>query len=276
MDFDLSLLLALLGGYWFIHLSFFYRFRAQTLTGYRLVFEAALVGFGFVALAFLVRFFFRDGEVGSCVAQVWSEVAGPGAEVLGVLVLALLLVPPAAWLSNVFEGLRELSRVPELWDDSFPTHQDLLQASYNHALDKALHRSGNELSLLFHAAALSQQTVNLTLRNGKVYVGWIKRSPGLKPDEQYVRLAPLMSGYRKEESHEVFFNIDYPSDEYEDARSPIELEEFEVILPVAEIVSARLFDFDVYERHFAAASSSEPTPTVGGRGGPRGSYPFRA
>lgn len=48
MPSNLLLLLPLLGGYGFIHLFYFTRFRAQTLEGHRLIFEAAMWGFGFV------------------------------------------------------------------------------------------------------------------------------------------------------------------------------------------------------------------------------------
>jgi hypothetical protein len=48
------LLLPLLGGFLFIHLTHFFRFGAQRLDGYRLLFQSAIAGICLSALARLV------------------------------------------------------------------------------------------------------------------------------------------------------------------------------------------------------------------------------
>jgi hypothetical protein len=48
------LLLPLIGGFLFVHLTHFFRFGAQRLDGYRLLFQSAIAGIGLSAAARLI------------------------------------------------------------------------------------------------------------------------------------------------------------------------------------------------------------------------------
>ena len=255
---DLLILLPLLGGYWFIHLSDFTRFRAQTLSGYRLIFEAALCGFAFVPVAAALCHVVQPTAPGSWIVGTWEALFGWGAEGLGVLSLSLLLAPVFAVLFNLVAGVRQYSEWDGIWDDEAPSLADLREASLIRARERAVQRVGNHLTKLFFAAAVTSQAVNLTMRHGKVYVGWITKLPTLDPDEEYVRLLPMISGYRDRYTREVRFTTDYPYGEYDEPTSPVDGEEFQVVLPIAKILSARLFDEEVYERFFAGQAKGTP------------------
>jgi hypothetical protein len=50
----------------------------------------------------------------------------------------------------------------------------------------------------------------LTLRDGKVYVGYIEQLPPVRARKfEYIRILPLWSGYRDQATKEVFKTTDY-------------------------------------------------------------------
>jgi len=62
-----------------------------------------------------------------------------------------------------------------------------------------------------------------------------------------------MSGYRDKATHELTFNTDYTRVYQElmgedESRLVRGVEDFEIVIPVAEVLSANLFDPDVYGR----------------------------
>lgn len=95
--------------------------------------------------------------------------------------------------------------------------------------------------------------VSVTLRNRKVYVGFVVRTFDPAYDRKYVIILPTMSGYRAEPTHTMTFDTDYTrvyqallaEDESRLVRG---VEDFQVVIPVAEVVSANLFDWEAYLR----------------------------
>ena len=75
-----------------------------------------------------------------------------------------------------------------------------------------------------------------------------------------VALLPLNSGYRKEDTHELEITTNYAPVLWEflekHGSSGLVYEDFRVVIPMSEIVSARIFDPDVYEL-FQQEGSSE-------------------
>lgn len=237
MPSNLLLLLPLIGGYAFIHLCYFTRFRAQTLEGHRLIFEAAVWGFLFVAPArFLTRFWL--GEI-PWVQELWADLGGTHMGYLGTLVCALVLAPCCAVLSNFcvaawLQGTEEMreQEVP-------PSFREFMEPARLLALDKAILRSGDDLRILLHKAATRVMTVCLSMADGKVYMGIVTRPPNLRPDEKNLALLPVASGHRSKEDLRLNWNVRYPVDQYGKNLDP---DEFIVVLPLADIKNARLFD----------------------------------
>lgn len=102
----------------------------------------------------------------------------------------------------------------------------------------------NSLERLFYRAAVDSSLVQVTLSDGKVYVGWIDRLP---PDpastDAYLQLLPITSGYRHKETKKVVFTTHY-DEIYEN--EAVDLYDFLKILPIANIESAGTFQQDVY------------------------------
>jgi len=101
-----------------------------------------------------------------------------------------------------------------------------------------------------HRAMMDLAPVSLTLKSRKVYVGFVQGVPSLDPAKAYIRLLPVLSGYRDSDKLIYCFTTDYAAaiDEVEDPRSLIK------VIPLSEIQSAGLFDVGLYERHFVPPS----------------------
>jgi len=118
-----------------------------------------------------------------------------------------------------------------------------------------LHSSGRSEALdqfLFNAAE-NQTLVQLSLTDQKFYIGNIQALPA-NPNATgaYVRLLPMVSGYRDATHHKLVFTTFY-QDVYEKLVEESVLDEetfnsFIKILPISSIASANEFDPDIYRR----------------------------
>jgi hypothetical protein len=104
------------------------------------------------------------------------------------------------------------------------------------------------------AALDAEVTVMVTLKNKKVYVGVALTVSPLETDRKWFALIPIMSGYRDESSKldlTVFYDEAYDTLHQKlavDAEALIQ--EFRIIVAVAEIVSIQVFDIETYMEHF--------------------------
>lgn len=133
------------------------------------------------------------------------------------------------------------------------------------ALELAVRRYGGDLLALLMDAANQRAPVLLTMSNRKVYVGFVVAWPSLGARHSYVKLLPTLSGFRDKATHRIEFTTSYWHVYADRARegsphSPIPADRlFGVVLPLAEIASARLFDESIYERYFAGRAN-DPVP----------------
>lgn len=98
-----------------------------------------------------------------------------------------------------------------------------------------------------------RKLIELSLKNGKVYIGFAFRSRMIRRDESDVALIPLASGYRNQEIHELTITTNYAPaiNEYLDSDQEIAdliREDFRVVISASEIVSARIFSPEIYQR----------------------------
>ena len=93
--------------------------------------------------------------------------------------------------------------------------------------------------------------VEVTLENGKVYVGWIVSADVPELDREFVAISPLISGYQ-DEKQEIVFTVNYAkvyvSMYGKDWEPYVDRMYFRNVLPVSTLRSARLFDVDIYLR----------------------------
>lgn len=234
------LLLPLLGGYFFTHLTYRLRFRAYGLNSYRLLFNSALYGLGFAVASHLAT------RVGLAVKwlrppiAVWKEFApfDYSGTAIGSLVVA-------AAFTIVFN---------QIWDQDASS-------------ELAITKHGDSLMKLLYESMKDQKTVMLTLTDFKVYVGYVVLDLNLKPDMPYVSILPTASGYRDRETHRVHLTVSYGQtyqEIVEGTRNDVVIDDFQVLFPSSLIASARVFNINVYRDYFG------DRPTVPKRSGRKG------
>ena len=88
------------------------------------------------------------------------------------------------------------------------------------------------------------------MENGKVYVGVPRESGVAVTGESDIAVVPLISGYRDEGMKTINVTTHYAKTLNElttDAENKLSFDDFQVILPMSEVKSARLFDPLAYQ-----------------------------
>lgn len=102
--------------------------------------------------------------------------------------------------------------------------------------------------------------VFLSLKNKKVYVG-ILIAATQDPNElqRFIKITPLMSGYRDEE-HKVIFNTNYIFDlNLNENKAPSA--DRDILLPVSEVFAFSGFDWKIHE-HFVKTGSTQDEMSI--------------
>ena len=216
------LFVPLMGGYLFLTWCHWTRFIVRRQSGHHLLFWSASVGLVLLACARGVELLLSD------VVQSWPNVLEQWQRVapfpyVGTTALAFLLGPCGAFVIN--------------W-----CHSESSGAM------RAVHSAGNSLELLLIEAMNSDSTVELTLHSGKAYVGWILNATVAEPERKFIEMLPLASGFRTQESHKLKFTTNYAPVLAQpfDPTESVTQHDFRVVIPVAEVRSARPFAFETY------------------------------
>jgi len=98
----------------------------------------------------------------------------------------------------------------------------------------------------------SGSSIMFTLNTGKIYIGWVKKEPEPSHNYEYIRILPLISGYRETESQKEIFVTFYNAVIKEVDNSSDGLfkhlteNSFDIVFPVDSIVSAHPFQLEAY------------------------------
>lgn len=109
---------------------------------------------------------------------------------------------------------------------------------------------GNLIELLIRASINHQDLIELSLSSGKSYIGFALKGGITGQREADVALIPVASGYRDKDTRELKITTDYRSvvQEYCENTSNLEHKDFRIVVPMREIISARIFHPKVYKR----------------------------
>jgi hypothetical protein len=232
----LLLLFSLAGGYAFLQLCYFFKHRWDALEWERNTFEAALVG---GVLFVLVR-----GAVPFLEHQAWLE------RVRDLIRLAIPYQYSASFVGALVAG----GIVAGVVNLVIPREKAIRLAVQHH---------GGELLILLQDAAQRPAPVSLTMTNRKVYIGFVMAPPS--PKYPYTKLLPTVSGYRRDGSLNMVLETKYwPVYEDLERRQQrgemlgVDPEDFGIVLPIADICSANLFDDATYSRYFEAKQQQPP------------------
>lgn len=230
--FGLSLL-PLLGGFLFLRFFNLTKDRAYRYSGYKLLFYSAFWGLiGDLVSILLINF-----------AKGLYKISNsyPNSVVSSLQNIDLSPYEPQSLLSFI---LLIISIVPlNLIFDEFSGYEYTIEALGTH-LEKILFDAQKNVHL-----------VSVTLKNRKVYVGYVI-SAGVstfRPDNDrvtYLSLLPVLSGFREESNLSVSFTTEYYemwTDEDLLKETGLSPQDFVMILPESEIASLNKFDYYVFQ-----------------------------
>ena len=204
-----TLLLPILGGYLFLVTCYLTRFIAVRDTGYHLFFKSAIAGSVLFATAFAVVTLTES--LSTAIQDIWpSHVA---LEYLGASALSLALGFLMAQGINVFCNKEKYAQ-------------------------KAAEKRGDRLELMLASSSDEQMQVEITLRSGKSYIGYVVQSPFAIHGKADVEIFPMASGYRKPDTQELRLTTHYSDilNSFDDTSSSINLspEHFRIAIHMSE------------------------------------------
>jgi len=128
-------------------------------------------------------------------------------------------------------------------------------------LRQAIFDLGTPLEKLLLDAQINDQLVSISLKNDKVYVGFvIEPQLSFRPyssQEGYITILPMLSGYRESETKKVNITTRYYEVIYNQellTSSAIKEKDFQMTLPEREIITVNKFDYNT----FKTFANSEP------------------
>ena len=226
------LLIPTLGGYWFLANLYLTRYSMLRDSGYHVLFKSAIAGCLLVVVARLIVVSLLNPYL-PYVGEVWKSYVP--FDYSGTVALSLLLGPLLPIVINRLYGAEK-------------------------AAQRTAISNGDLIELLISESIEREEFVEISLRSGKSYIGVALVSGIASHGESDIALIPVASGYRKEDTHELEITTNYAPVLWEflekHGSSGLVYEDFRVVIPMSEIVSARIFDPDVYEL-FQQEGSSE-------------------
>lgn len=204
MPFNL-LLLPLLGGFIFTRKWNKTHYEFQRSENERLLLLASVAGFSFLIIAFLVTSILR---LKFPELAVWWNKHVPG---------------PYSGASGLALFLGAVGWIPLNW---FYTKE--------RQVSKLIEENGDRFELLLKKAQDSVKMVSVTLKNGKVYAGFVKATINPANRIRSIGIIPTRSGYRDSGTKNLIFNSEYAqvyeqlTKEYDAAVDAIDLLEDEL------------------------------------------------
>lgn len=210
-----DLLLPALGGYWLLtHLNLT-KYGALRSSGYHIFFRSFCVGI-FLLVISQVLISFSPKIVDFVFQGLGISVSKP---IVVSLALGLLLPLPFNWFLNDKEaGLRDAKERGEL------------------------------MEIVFSRSLNNQELVEFSLSGGESYIGFVvERKIGERSGSD-VALVPFASGYRNKDTRELVITASYVETISDFKKASRDLGDLQIVIPVSEIVFARFFDSDLYEK----------------------------
>lgn len=229
-----SIIFPVLCGYWFLTNLNYTRYSVLQDSGYHVFFRSAITGLFFLMLSHII--FLVNEPFFSLIPTRWTEFA-PYEEPNKLMICAVLVVS-LPWILNKFHSKEQAEK-------------------------RAAIHGGNLIGLLVSNSIKSQSLVELSLKNGKSYVGFARENKITALGESDVELVPIASGYRDDHTKELKITEDYlvvalemSVERASDFSS--QLEQFRVNIPMTQIVSARPFDPEVFEKFNSKRNTDRP------------------
>lgn len=222
MPFNL-LLFPLAGGYYIFVRFYYFQYIQHRSDRQRLIFNSIIAGLFLLILTYTIRviteYYFPD-----LIRSIWLKLPIKEAY-FGTSLASFLIALVVTEVTNKFLDRDDL-------------------------IIKAIKKEGNELELLIERSVDIGSFIHFTLKNDKVYVGFITELP-IPSKSTHVRIIPVLSGYRDEEK-QIIFNTEYLevyAQYVRDGRiTDIEDLNSDIIIVIDEILTANLFDPEMFDK----------------------------
>lgn len=224
-------------GYFILTTSSFFKYNSQRLVRSRILFETLLIGLLTICSGFGLR----------------TIIQSLCPDIIAFFIEKLRQVPinkPLYFWTFIFSSL--LSVIFFFILECFI----LYFYSKNDAIVWAVNKNGDELEMIVKNSVLNGQTIQLTLKNDKVYIGFCEETP-IPQKTNYLSISPILSGYREKETKKLVITTDYFKvvDEFIEEIEEKKGEELEkislntdIVIKQDEILSARIYEQDIFDK----------------------------
>lgn len=246
-------LIPTIGGYWFLTQFNYTRYRVFRDSGYHTLFSSAFVGALLFGVAHLIILLLNH----CCppLDALWeSYFPAAYSDTVALSVALGVALPPI---------VNQLHRLP--FRQGHLTQLPLVGIFFYDAAGAAYHtaRENNDfIELLIADSIADQKLVELSLKSGKSYIG-LGLVYCIGPSEQAdVIIVPMASGYRDQETKSLTITTHYAAviEQSLAGKSDLSEEDFRIVIPMSEIVSARLFFPEAYELFQETAPAAPAGP----------------
>lgn len=218
------LILPLVAGYFILTRSYFFKFRQQRLDSQRLVFETVLIAIVVACTTYGVRILvgfipFFQGMLNWIYDQF--PIKTP---LLGTSIATI-------FIAFVFTQLGNL----------------LYRSKEKEFIKRAIKNVGNELERHLEISYTEDRLLQITLSNGKFYIGWVNELP-IPSVSNYIRLLPAISGFRNEHKELVLQRIIWMPINSFWKKNPDETLNIDIVLGLKDITSVSFFDQELYKQ----------------------------
>lgn len=236
MPYDLFLI-PIITGYFILTNSSLLKYNSQRLTRSRILFESILIGVVSIGVGFLIR--------------TTIEIIFP--KLIPFLINSFSVIPFEK--SDYFWTFLFSCLIAVVF---FLVLELIILRFYskNDAIIWAVKKNGDELETLLKDSVLNGQTIQLTLSNHKVYIGFCEETP-IPQKTNYVSISPILSGYRDPKTKKVTITTDY----FEvvdgfikdiEEKEQVELEKItlntDVVIKQDEIVTAGIYEQEIFDK----------------------------
>ena len=257
----------LLGGFLFVSIWYPTRYWIQREQGYKIFFAASIAGLVFLFLATLTVEGVTRLSQGQALRAWWKALVS--VEHSGKAALAFLYGPLAANLLNWMGRRFELGSKGQVKDWLVRHRQDALE-------------------MLLREAMGDQSPVLITLKNDKIYVGYVKVAINPAERIESIEVELMKSGFRDATDRRIVITTHYDDVVASEWRSRIDqalneilrdcpevdeadaiafaesavqsyVNDFRVVIVANELRSIGRFDMDMYEKYFAGTLAEGPT-----------------
>ncbi len=230
-------IIPIITGYFILTNSSLFKYNSQRLARSRILLESLLIGLITIGFGFLLR----------VLVEMFSQ------NIISYILRKLDSIPfekPAYFWTFLFSCLISILL--------FIILEIVILKIYNknNAIIWAVNKHGNELETIVKDSALNGQTILLTLKNDKVYIGFFEETP-IPGKTNYLSISPILSGYRDKETKKLIITTDYLKVVNEfivdiEKEEDVELNEInlntDVVIKQDEILTASIYEQEIYDK----------------------------